>query len=91
MKSSSMRPALFILLALGLSASTIGNVIGGSDSAVGAGEHLGAAILISWFAVGVVGHLVDNYRNTVFRREAAEHAEERGHQARRSRPHHQGR
>jgi hypothetical protein len=62
MKSKSMRPAIFLLMALALSASTLLNVASGSEAALDAGEHMGAAIVISWLAVGTVGHLVDRYR-----------------------------
>ncbi len=62
MKSKSMRPAIFLLMAVALSASTLFNVASGSESALDAGERIGAAILISWLAVGTVGHLVDRYR-----------------------------
>jgi hypothetical protein len=64
-----MRPAVFILLTLALSAPTLANVLTGSDSALNAGEHLTAAIVISWFGVGVVGYLIDSYRAAVAQRE----------------------
>jgi tellurite resistance protein TehA-like permease len=64
-----MRPAIFILLALALSGPTLVNIISGADSAVAAGEHLGAAILVSWVAVRLVGYLVDMYRATITRRQ----------------------
>jgi hypothetical protein len=57
-----MRPAIFLLMALALSASTLLNVVSGSEPATGAGEHIGAAILISWLAVGTVGYTIDRYR-----------------------------
>ena len=63
-----MRPAIFVLLTLALSAPTLANILAGNESAVGAGLHLGAAILVSWAAVGVVGHLLDNYRSAARRR-----------------------
>jgi hypothetical protein len=66
MKHKSMRPAIFLLLALALSASTLMNVVNGSEAAMGAGEHIGAAILFSWLAVGTVGYTVDRYRAHVF-------------------------
>jgi hypothetical protein len=69
MKQSSLRPAIFILLALALSAPTLANILSGADSAVGAGEHLGAAIVVSWAAVSLVGYLVDMYRVATARRE----------------------
>ena len=78
-KRKSLRPALFILLVLALSASTLANVLKGSDSAVAAGEHLGAAILISWLAVGVVGYLVDSYRVAVMRRDELHRHDQRQH------------
>jgi uncharacterized membrane protein len=62
MKPKSMRPAIFLLMTLALSASTLLNIVSGSEPAMGAGEHLGAAILISWLAVGTVGYTVDRYR-----------------------------
>lgn len=68
MKRTSMRPAIFVLLTLALSAPTLANVLDGADSAVNAGTHLGAAILVSWAAVGIVGYLVDNYRSATLRR-----------------------
>ena len=64
MKHATMRPAVFVLLALALSAPTLGNILSGSDSAVTAGEHLAAAVVISWVAVRLVGHLLDNYRSS---------------------------
>ncbi len=62
MKRKSMRPAIFLLLTLALSASTLLNVVNGSEAALATGEHIGAAILISWLAVGTVGYTVDRYR-----------------------------
>jgi Ca2+/Na+ antiporter len=62
MKHKSMRPALFLLLALLLSASTLIAVVNGTEPALEVGEHIGAAILISWLAVGTVGYTVDRYR-----------------------------
>jgi hypothetical protein len=72
-----MRPAIFVLLALVLSASTLANIVHGADSAAGAGLHLGAAILISWVAVGTVSHVVTGYRAAALRRahERAQHPE----------------
>jgi len=35
MKHKSMRPAIFLLMTLALSASTLLNVVNGSDSAIG--------------------------------------------------------
>jgi hypothetical protein len=70
MKHKSMRPAIFLLMTLALSASTLLNIANGSEPAIGAGEHIGAAILISWLAVGTVGHLVDRYRAHVWARHA---------------------
>jgi hypothetical protein len=67
-KRTSMRPAIFILLTLALSAPTLANVLGGADSAIDAGLHLAAAILVAWAAVGFVGYLVDNYRSATLRR-----------------------
>jgi hypothetical protein len=73
MKSKSMRPAIFLLMALALSASTLLNIVSGSESAMGAGEHIGAAILIAWLAVGTVGHLVDRYRAHVMAHRRHDH------------------
>lgn len=64
MKNPTMRPAIFVLLALALAAPTLGNIMSGSDSAVTAGEHLAAAVVVSWVAVRLVGHLLDNYRSS---------------------------
>jgi hypothetical protein len=72
-KRSSMRPAIFVLLALGLSEPTLSNILGGNESAVNAGVHLGAAILVSWAAVGIVGYLVDSYRAAALRRSQQQH------------------
>lgn len=68
MKHKSIRPAFFIILVLALSAPTLANIAQGSDSALAAGEHLAAAILVSWLAVALVGSVVDNYRAAVLRR-----------------------
>ncbi len=76
MKNPTMRPAVFVLLALALSAPTLGNILNGSDSTDTAGGHLAAAVLISWVAVRLVGHLLDNYR-----------ASSDNHQARRDQGH----
>lgn len=62
MKSQSTRPAIFVLLAVVLSAPTLVNVISGNDSATSAGFYLAAAIILAWAAVSGVGQLVDNYR-----------------------------
>ena len=77
MGSASVKPAVFVLLTLWLSAPTIGNILKGAVSAVGAGEHIGAAIIISWLAVSLVGHIIDSYRAAVFRRSAKEWEESR--------------
>jgi len=69
MKRTSMRPAIFVLLTLALSAPTLSNILGADESAMNAGEHLGAAILVSWAAVAVVGYLVDSYRAAALRRD----------------------
>lgn len=66
-----MRPAIFILLLLVLSTPTLANILNGSDSALNAGVHLGAATLVAWFAVGLVAHLVDNYRAATLRERLA--------------------
>lgn len=79
MKAASMRPAIFVLLALALSAPTLANILGGRDSAMNAGVHLTAAILVSWVAVAVVGHLVDSYRSAAMRR-AQHHRQHAPHQ-----------
>jgi hypothetical protein len=73
MKNPNARPAFFILLTLVLSASTLANIMNGSDSAVSAGEHLAAAIVISWVAVRLVSYVVDTYRGSVFRHKAHEY------------------
>jgi len=75
MKNASMRPAIFLLLTLVLSAPTLMNIVSGADSATGAGVHLAAAILVAWVAVSIVGHLVDSYRSSVARR-AQHHAQQ---------------
>jgi hypothetical protein len=74
MKTPSIRPAILVLMALALSAPTIANVAGGNEAAMAAGEHVGAAIVVSWFAVGVVGHLVDSYRSAAVRRNQQRHS-----------------
>lgn len=68
MKNPTMRPAIFLLMTLALSAPTLMNIVSGADSATSAGAHLAAAILVAWAAVSVVGHLVDSYRASVARR-----------------------
>jgi hypothetical protein len=73
LKHKSMRPAIFVLLTLALSAPTLLNVLAGADSATNAGVHLGAAILVAWAAVGIVGHLVDSYRAAAHRRARHQH------------------
>ena len=73
MKHKSMRPAIFVLLTLALSAPTLLNILAGADSATNAGVHLAAAILLSWGAVGTVGHLVDGYRASAHRRAQQQH------------------
>ncbi|HTW08854.1 MAG TPA: hypothetical protein VME46_15165 [Acidimicrobiales bacterium] len=72
-KPASLRPAGFILLTLVLAAPTLANILQGADSAMSAGVHLGAAILVSWVAMGIVGYLVDSYRLAVARR--SQHAQ----------------
>jgi len=79
MKNPALRPAVFVLLALALSAPTLANILAGNESALGAGLHLGTAILVSWAAVGVVGHLVDSYRAAAFRRAQHQHGHQRQH------------
>jgi hypothetical protein len=74
MKTPSIRPAILVLIALALSAPTISNVAGGNEPAMAAGEHIGGAILVSWFAVGVVGYLVDSYRSAAVRRNQQRHS-----------------
>ncbi|MGD0808195.1 MAG: hypothetical protein ABSA91_00585 [Acidimicrobiales bacterium] len=74
MKTPSIRPAILVLMALALSAPTISNVASGNDSAVAAGEHVGGAIVVSWFAVGLVGYLVDSYRSAAVRRNQHRHS-----------------
>jgi hypothetical protein len=61
-KRASIRPGVFLLLSLALSAPTLINVATGSDSALNAGLHLLAAILVARVAVLWVGHLVDSYQ-----------------------------
>ena len=68
MKSPSLRPAIFLLLALALSAPTLFNVAEGSDSALNAGIHLVAAILVARLSVLMVGYLVDSYQANAARR-----------------------
>jgi hypothetical protein len=68
MKTPSIRPAILVLMTLALSAPTIANVAGGNEPAISAGEHVGGAIVVSWFAVGFVGYLVDSYRSAAVRR-----------------------
>ncbi|HTV10753.1 MAG TPA: hypothetical protein VME20_02740 [Acidimicrobiales bacterium] len=68
MKPSSLRPAVFLLLTLALAAPTLANILNSNESAVGAGLHLGGAILVSWAAVGIVGYLIDSYRVSSARR-----------------------
>lgn len=74
MKSPSIRPAILVLLALALSAPTIANIFSGNEPAIAAGEHVGAAILVSWFAVRLVGYLVDTYREAAVRRNHQRHS-----------------
>lgn len=69
MKSPSIRPAILVLMALALSAPTISNIASGNEPAVAAGEHIGAAIVVSWLAVALVGYLVDSYRVAAARRQ----------------------
>jgi hypothetical protein len=73
MKTPSIRPAILVLMALALSATTISSIANGNETAISAGEHIGGAILVSWFAVRVVGHLVDNYRTAAVRRNQQRH------------------
>jgi hypothetical protein len=61
-KRKSMRPAIFILIALALSAPTLMAVVSGSAPALSTGEHVGAAIVVARMAVSTVGYLVDSYR-----------------------------
>jgi hypothetical protein len=68
MKTPSIRPAILVLMVLALSAPTIASIAGGNEPAMAAGEHIGAAIIVSWLAVGVVGYLVDSYRSAALRR-----------------------
>jgi hypothetical protein len=74
MKTPSIRPAILVLMALALSAPTISNIAGGSEPAMAAGEHIGGAIVVSWLAVGFVGHLVDSYRSAAVRRNQQRHS-----------------
>lgn len=62
MKNQSIRPSVFILLTLAFSAPALMNIAAGTESATGAGVHLGAAILLAWAVVSGVGHLIDSYR-----------------------------
>jgi len=74
MKTPSIRPAILVLMVLALSAPTIANIAGGNEPATAAGEHIGAAIIVSWIAVGVVGYLVDSYRSAPLRRNQQRHS-----------------
>jgi len=74
MKTPSIRPAILVLMVLALSAPTIANIAGGNEPAMAAGEHIGAAIIVSWFAVGIVGYLVDSYRSAALRRNQQRHS-----------------
>jgi hypothetical protein len=74
MKTPSIRPAILVLMVLALSAPTIADIAAGSEPAIAAGEHIGGAILVSWFAVGVVGYLVDSYRSAAVRRNRQRHS-----------------
>lgn len=73
MTAPSLRPAIFILVALALSAQTLMAVATGATTAVSAGEHLVAAVLISWASVSVIGRLVDGYRVSILHREQRQH------------------
>jgi hypothetical protein len=73
MKQTSMRPAIFLLLALVLSAPTLLNIVAGSESAMATLVHLGGAILVARIAVQVVSHLVDSYRLSAARRAQQNH------------------
>lgn len=75
MKNPSMRPAIFVLVALVLSAPTLLAVAGGTTTAVNAGEHLAGAVLVAWAAVSAVAHLLDGYRAMALRRDEAHHSE----------------
>jgi hypothetical protein len=79
MKAPSLRPAIFLLLTLALSATTLLNIADGSESALDAGIHLVAAILIARLSVLMVGHLVDSYQANAAGRRAQ-------HQAQRNEP-----
>jgi hypothetical protein len=68
MKNPSVRPAILVLMALALSAPTISNIASGNEPAMAAGEHIGAAIVVSWLAVSLVGYLIDSYRHAALRR-----------------------
>lgn len=70
MKPNSMRPAIFLLLAVALAAPTLVNITEGSDSALDAGIHLVAAVLVARFSVLMVGHLVDTYQTSAMHRRA---------------------
>jgi hypothetical protein len=74
MKTPSIRPAILVLMVLALSAPTIANIAGGNEPAMAAGEHIGAAIIVSWIAVGVVGYLIDSYRSAALRRNQQRHS-----------------
>jgi hypothetical protein len=73
MTAPSLRPAIFVLLALAFSAPTLMAVANGTATAVGAGERLVASVLVSWAAVSIIGRLVDGYRLSVLRREESQH------------------
>ncbi|HET9060854.1 MAG TPA: hypothetical protein VFN61_13115 [Acidimicrobiales bacterium] len=73
MTAPSLRPAIFVLLALAFSAPTLLAVATGTTTALSAGEHLVASVLVSWAAVGIVGRLIDSYRVSVLRREERHH------------------
>ena len=74
-----MRPALFVLLLLALSAPTLLNIAQGADSALVAGERLIGAILVSWLAVALVSFVIDNYRAAVLRRQQPGHGHRHPH------------
>lgn len=69
MKRKSMRPALFVLLALVLSAPTLAGVAAGTAQATTAGEQLAGAVVLAWLAVSTVGRLVDGYQASLANRE----------------------
>jgi hypothetical protein len=73
MKTPSVRPAILVLIALALSAPTLAAIARGNEPAIAAGEHIGGAIVVSWFAVSVVGYLVDSYRAASGRRNQQRH------------------